>query len=125
MVAPPLVDSRLDDGRRLIEDLDQNGFDVKAALWYYFVEPGEWRLLIASSMVPSEGPRKAYKRLQGLLPKDSAIELRNISLVSPNDEQISLLRQVIRTGPGITNLHFVGTTINGVFIPDAFIYRLN
>jgi hypothetical protein len=52
------------------------------------------------------------------------LSLQNISLVSPNDDLVKLLKAAIKTGPGVSNIRFTGNVINNVFIEDAYIYRV-
>lgn len=122
-----LVDDDMEAGKALLKKLDKTKFDVKAALWFYMPDPEEWRLILASPTVDAEGPKKAYEKvqsqLQGSGQKDK-LSLQNISLVSPRDNLIKLLKSAIKTGKVISNIRFTQNVINGVFIEDAYIYRL-
>ena len=122
MVAAPLVEPFIEAGRKLVEALDRASFPIEAAVWRYFPDASEWRLVIASKLVDQVGPRETYKTLQPLLGTD--LSLRDVSVVSPQDDFVRLLRKAIRTGPGISSIRFTGNTIDGVFIEDALIYRL-
>jgi len=125
MVAPSLVDSKIDAGRRLIEELDQSEFPVSAALWLFREEAINWRLILASSLVDAYGPRETYRRLQRILLKlPDSIGLSEIQVVGPQDELIQLLRVALKTGPALSGIRFTGNTINGVYIDDAYIYRI-
>ncbi len=53
----------LSDGRRVVDELRRQNFPIKAAFWYYFEEARQWRLVIISSHVQTEGPRSAYRKL--------------------------------------------------------------
>ena len=125
MVAPTLVDERIDAGRRLIEQLDAHDFKVDSALWLFLSEPAEWRLLIASELVDTIGPRRTYEALQRTLNESQIpLALKEISLVKPEDGLVRDLRSAITTGPGMPSIRFSGNTINGTFIEGALIYRL-
>jgi hypothetical protein len=123
----PLVDQSIDEGRRVIEALDRSGFEVQSAFWFYVPASHKWLLYIVTPVVDALGPRDAYARVQKLLfeifPRRE-ISLKDISLLSPQNELVQLLRVVVRTGPGISGIRFTRNTINGVFIPDAYIYRV-
>ncbi|HEX8203659.1 MAG TPA: hypothetical protein VF590_24495 [Isosphaeraceae bacterium] len=61
MAQEPLVEGQIDDGRKLIERLSQNQFDVTAAFWAKDREDGQWLLYIASKVVDDKGLLAAYK----------------------------------------------------------------
>lgn len=111
----------------LIQTLDVSKFQLSGALWFYLTESENWRLLLVSPLVDTAGLRSCYKVIQsviGDMPKDFGISLENISVLSPRDRLIQLLKIAIRTGAGISTIRFTGNSINGVFIEDALIYRL-
>ena len=109
--------------------LDEINFEVKGALWFYLSEPKEWRLIFASPAVDKNGPKEAYEKVQSQLEKlkqkqPYELSLDNVSLVSPSDNLIKLLKSAIKTGPGISDIRFTRNVINNVFIEDAYIYRV-
>jgi hypothetical protein len=122
-----LVEKYIEDGKKLINGLDEKGFRLDAALWFYLTDSDEWRLLLASPFVEKEGPRKSYNVIQSVLEglsPPSAISLKDISIVSPNYNLIQLLKIAIRTGPGISDIRFTRNVINNTLIEDAYIYRI-
>ena len=131
MVKPTLVDADMKAGEALLSKLDEIKFDVRAAFWFYMPDSEEWRLIFASPAVDKKGPKEAYEKVQSQLPKlkeefeqDYELSLQNISLVSPNDDLVKLLKAAIKTGPEVSNIRFTGNVINNVFIEDAYIYRV-
>ena len=127
MVSSTLVEDKIKDGEALLRELDNAGVEVKAAFWFYMSEPDEWRLKIAMPLVDSQGPRAAYVRIQEAIFETTeklALALSEISVVSPKDQLVKLLKPVIRTGRGISGIRFSRNTINGTFIEDAYIYRI-
>lgn len=122
-----MVDRDIESGRRLIEVLDRSRFVLNGALWFYFATR-EWRLLLVSTLVDKIGPKRCYTVIQSAiedLPQDFRISLERISVLSPNDNLVRLLKIAIHTGGGISTIRFTRNTINGVFIEDALIYRLS
>jgi len=122
-----LVDKDKKDGRKLIEALDKSKFNLKGALWFYLGDSREWRLLLVSPLVDTAGPSSCYRVIQSVIedmPRDFGISLERISVLSPKDNLIRLLKVAIHTGKGISTIRFRRNTINGVFIEDALIYRL-
>ncbi len=123
-----LVTGDIEEGRRLVQDLMDAKFPVQAALWLYLSDTDEWRLMVASQVVDQKGPREAYKKIQSILARlspPSGIALKDISVLSPQDELIQLLGKAIRTGSRLANIRFTRNTINGTFIEDAHIYLLS
>jgi len=117
----------MEDGKRLIEELDKLEFPILAALWFYFPESDEWRLIIATPLIDEMGPLEAYTLLQSKLEKLKSlteITLKDITIISPKDDLIKSLRIAIHTGSGISGIRFTGNTINQVYINDAYIYRV-
>jgi hypothetical protein len=122
-----LVKELIDDGKRIIEALDATNFDVKAAMWFYQTDTGEWQLIIASPYLDNSGPIRAYEFVQNKMATISpapGIKIKNIALKSPQDELIKLMRIAIRTGHAISGIRFTQNVINNVLIEDAFIYRM-
>lgn len=122
-----LVEKDVEEGKRLIEALDNAGFQVRAVLWFYLAESDEWRFVVASPLVERKGPKEAYAFVQTVLAQllpPSGISLEEISVVSPEYDLIRLLKTAIQTGPGISGIRFTRNTINNTFIEDAYIYRM-
>jgi len=127
MDKPTLVDADMKAGEALLNKLDETEFDVKAALWFYMSDPEEWRLILASPIVDSDGPKKAYEKIQSELhglDQGYELSLQNISLISPSDNLVKVLKSAVKTGKKISHIRFTRNVINGVFIEDAYIYRL-
>jgi hypothetical protein len=121
-----LVDKSIEQGKRLLEILDDKELDTKAALWFYYPESEEWRLILALPMVDKNGTKASYGRIQSILSKESSLSdlsLRDISVASPNDKLITLLSKAIQYD-GNEGIDFSGNTINGTYIEKAYIYRL-
>lgn len=116
----------IDTGRRLTRALEGPPFSASASLWLYMPEASEWRLVIGTPLVDKKGPIQAYGELQKVLQKEQiTLDLRHVSLVSPQDSLIGLLRKALRTGPQMAEVRFTGNTIDNVYIEDAYIYRIS
>ena len=113
-------------GRAVVEALDAANLSIGAAFW--FLAPGEtsWRLVVASQLVAALGPRAFYKKVDKVLRKVAppTVPIDSINALPLNHPLVSLLRSALQTGPGLSGIRFVGNVINGVLIPDAYIYRL-
>jgi len=127
MDKPTLVDADMKAGEALLSKLDEIEFNVKAAFWFYVQDSEEWRLIIASPIVDKDGQKKAYETVQSQLQELNGcyeLSLRNISLVSPGEKLIKALKSVFKLDKAISPIRFTRNVINGMFIEDAYIYRL-
>lgn len=121
-----LVEKDINEGKELIEAIDEASITLQAALWIYLSESDEWRFMIALPMIDQIGPKKTYTYIQSILVKNEhlGISLKDISIVSPNHNLIKVLKMVISTGPGIQGIRMKRNMVNNVFIEDAYIYRI-
>jgi len=124
-----LVDKNIEDGKILLEALERTLAPLTGALWFYITDSDEWRLFLVSPLVDDKGPKRTYALIQSVMARFEpplGIPLKHISVLSPHNKLIQLLRTAIRTGPtDISEIRFTHNTINNVFIDDALIYRLS
>lgn len=128
LVKEALLNEMILAGADLIERLEKARFSVKAALWLYLPESGTWRLIIASPEVGLLGPKKAYKKIQTVvahMPLDvPRISLNEITVMEVNDALIASLKTSLKLSNGSAGLRLTKTVLNGLFIEDAYIYRM-
>ena len=128
VVSNTLSQEMIKAGESLVAKLDKLRFIIDAALWFYLPEEQVWRLVIASPEVGVLGPQKAYKQVQnalGKLDEDQVkIPLKDITVVDTKDTLINLFGRAMKTGRGISGIRFSRSSINGVPIEDAYIYRM-
>ena len=112
-------------GKEIVRALDASGFLVRSAFWFYIPDGEEWRLILATPKVDELGPRGAYATAQQVLRTlPGKIEFEHITLVSPNDPLVKLLRVAVGTPPdALADIRFTKNVINNVLIEDAYIYR--
>jgi len=128
MVDSTLTEEMITTGKALIMKLDDSNVQPDAAFWFYFPDIQEWKLVLAEVKVGNQGPKQVYRKIQSIISKFSDelgdISLNQITLAKPDAPIVKLLRVAIRTGTGISGIRFKKNVINGVFIDDAYIYRL-
>lgn len=127
VVKETLSDSMIEMGKRLVLALDQEISQINAAYWLYY-DNNIWRLFFVSKEVLTDGTKKVYKKVQFVLSKEKTIkiDLKDISVVGPNDFFYNLLHIAINTpNRSIVGIRFTHNTINGFFIDDAYIYRMS
>lgn len=104
-----LSESRVKQGRRLVESLDRSGLvTVEAALWFYFSDSDYWRLVLSIKDSTSIGTAETYRRIQRVIadqPRDDGefpeIKLRDVTIAesdSPIVAALSSLRPHLETG---------------------------
>jgi len=126
MVVDKLTLIMIHEGKRLVEELDESGNAVDAALWFFFPEPEEWKLVISLPELADAGPKAGYGVIQGELEKleEPQIGLQDIRLGRRNSQIVGLMRTVAKTGSEIRGIRVSKTVVDGHLIDDAYIYRL-
>ncbi len=126
LVTESLSDSMMKAGAKLVERLDAQNAELKSAFWLYFSEEKSWKLVLASPLVDSLGPRVYYKKIVDInkASKDEeTISLNDIGVSNTSNQIVQLIKFAVSTGTGISGLRFSRSTINGFFIEDSYIYR--
>ncbi len=127
MAKETLVNEYIEETINLLTELDNIGFPVDAALWYYQSDSEEWQFLIATNLVDDIGKIATYKQIFDFIKSKKLLKYtpyRKITVISPSDPLISILRLAIVTGPSLARIRFQNNFINNVYIEDALIYRL-
>ena len=127
MVERALNDKLIEDGRKLVEQLDKSKAKLDSAFWLYVPDSESWRLVLDFQDIEKRGPKDAYRVVQQALGTVSpgSLTLDDVAVAKPDFPILKLLRIVIKTGPGIGSIRFTSNVINGHLIEDAYIYRLN
>jgi hypothetical protein len=131
-----MVSEQTESGKRLIEALAADGFDVRVAFWAKPTEEGRWILYLASPFVDEKGPAAAYRHVFAVLQKmpDLWIEPEGVSVIGLNDSLAEAALAVTKPKipdspfavrnpkpyPGMT--WFGGSSLGGVSIDGAYIY---
>ena len=129
MVKTSLVETDIADGRRLIAALNQINahFHVQAAFWLYRPEAMEWRLIVATPLVDQRGPFSTYSDIQGTLRTIApplSISMQDISVVSPNDKLVRVLKKAAHIPPGAPGVRFGRSRVDDTYVEDAYMYRV-
>lgn len=127
MVKTSLVESDIAEGRRLINDLKKvwSHFQVQAAFWLNRPDVMEWRLYLATPLVDQRGPFSTYTDVQNVLrTTPSSISMQEISVVSPNDKLVKVVKNAAPIPPGAPGIRFGRTRLEDTYIEDAYVYRV-
>ena len=126
MASSELVDADIRAGRDVIAELVDAGIPLRAASWFHAPEFEDWRLMLATSLVRTEGPLAAYKRVTRELARHESTEhfpLSQLWLVDDKDPRIHALSKFMRATSG-SEVRLKDCQVHGFFIPGALIYGL-
>jgi hypothetical protein len=130
MVEEYLTKEMINVGEFFVRKLDEHDLKPNAAFWLFMPESEKWKLVVAEASVRTLGPKKIYEKIQQILGESpdafrGLLSLEDVTLAKPDDPIIALLHAAIHTGPDISGIRFKNNVINGTFIEDAYIYRMN
>jgi hypothetical protein len=124
-----LVESRVADAIQLLQRLDAVGEGPTLAVWYYYEDVDDWRLIFAGPVYDSLLPKQeaaAYKKLAEALASASisSLSVSDLKILATTSPLALALRLLIRTPPQATaRAYFSNTTLNGIFIKEMIILR--
>jgi hypothetical protein len=110
-------------GRELIRSLAQNGVPIDRAFWYFFPDSEEWRLVIETPLVRTDGPIATYSRVDSILESmrpRPPLQLSDITVVASADQYLGDRRRARADRPGLRVLDSPEGT--GVRVRGAYIY---
>ena len=122
-----LVNPDYENGRRVLEALDEAGFSIRTAFWAYFGDAQEYRLVFVTAQVDRQEPRKAYRAVQDALSsKNIPIPLRQIVLLSPHHALARLAQAAVDVGRGAAfgpGPYLVSGGSDNVSVDSRYVYR--
>lgn len=119
MAEEPLVEGEIQDGRALVRDLDAAGVPIVGAFWFYMTDVRRWKLIIVSDRAKS-GARDLYVEALKL---KSPIDLAKVEFVPPSSAIFKALGSIFNVR-GLGSLRVSQSMFNGVYVDDAYVYRL-
>ncbi len=128
VVRDHLTNEMIVAGDRLIKYLDKALAKIKASFWLLFPEK-DWKLVLVSPLIKSLGPKEIYKRIQNYEnqadPDEEIIPITNIWIMTEDNEIAHSLNYFVKTHDNISNIRLSKNVLNGHFIEDLYIYRVN
>lgn len=124
-----LVESQVGEAVALIQKLDAEGAAPTFAVWYFYDDVDEWRLILAGpvfdALLPKQEPIAYRKVVEAVASASlSSLAISDIKLVRTDSHLPKALRFLIGTGPNnVVRAHFTDTTLNGIFIKEMVILR--
>jgi hypothetical protein len=126
VVATVLVGADLAVGETIYHKLKEDTeLVLRAAMWWFDLDAGEWRYFVAADYVSQHGPRAAYLRIHNLLSNAQVpLPLSRIVVVAPDNQRLQILRRTFKfTAPRPMNLTLQNVDIPGLHIEGAHIYN--
>jgi hypothetical protein len=119
-----LVESRIEDGQRLIDQLVRDGFPVRVAFWVKTSEEGDWFFFLGSPEVDFEKPGDAYGKVYVSLSKvpDCSISLSEIKLVNGTNPVARAAVALRDRHKGMVPTRFHGKRLGNLAVEEAYIY---
>jgi hypothetical protein len=128
LVSGVLTQEMILAGGSLVKSLDAAKLKAKVALWLFLPDICTYRLCLALIEVRTSGPKAIYKKIGAIekkAPKDTPrIGIKDIAVMDDQSPLIIPFRYALRTGDGIHGIRFSRNSVNGLYIEDAYIYRV-
>ncbi len=124
-----LVEPKIRESLELTRLLDGTSCSPQKALWYYYDDVDEWRLILAGSHFDELLPQQelaAYKEVATTYSSADfeSIQLSEIKIMRTDEPILKVLSGIVRTGPSsLSQIRFSNTTINQIFISEMLIIR--
>lgn len=129
LVKEPLTKEMIEFGAEFMRRLDETGLDIRACLWRYLEELNKWRFVIADPSIRAKGAKRVYKIIQSVIskmPEDQPkVSLMDISALETEEPLIFGLKQLAKSKRDLSGKRVSREFVNGQFIEDAYIYRMN
>ncbi len=120
---------KIELGKTVLELLDKKGVNPSSFLWFYLSNSNSWRLVISADIYNNKDIKECYKSFIEQFGSESVVKeigLSNITITSSSDNLLNVFKMAIRTDKkSISGIRFTSNVINGVFIEDAYVYRLS
>jgi hypothetical protein len=124
-----LVETQISDSVALIKALESAGFGPASAIWHYFPDACQWRLLLGGprfdDLLP-KAERRAYQHLAEALSAApvQSLTIAQVKLVRTDHALLQVAKFLIRTPPdAFVRAHFQDCVVNGIFVKEMLIVR--
>jgi hypothetical protein len=121
-----LVSYDIENGKEVIDALDQDGKGPNVALWAKLPDYENWRLVIASDRLDQSSSRTGYSEINAALEK-AGIPIRRepaIFLRPMDNPMIQALRAVFASASDTYGMRLGGQMFGDKYLEDAFVYRI-
>jgi hypothetical protein len=126
MDSVPLVENKIDAGRRLLDRLGEKGIVVRAACWVKPVDRDRWSLYIATPSVKERDTLPAYRQINPVLRSlgDDWITSSDVVVVGEEHPLVQDARDVLRHFPHRTPIGSPRFLLGGIPVEGLYVYPL-
>jgi hypothetical protein len=127
MVKTILVGPDLALGKDILRTLDASDFPVSVALWLLQKRRSDdWELVLATPLRDKLGAHEAYLRLIKALSAEGPTALGDVPIRLESNRRpfIRALRKTFGKTASVEGMRLGGHTIGGIWIDDAYVYRI-
>jgi hypothetical protein len=119
-----LVESQIDNGRRLLDRLREEGVAVRAACWVKPFDEDRWTLYIATPSVDEKGKLEAYRQLTPALRSlgDAWVTSSDVTLVGGEHPIARDALEVLRRFPHKAPIRSPRSLLGGVPVEAVYVY---
>jgi len=114
-------------GHIFVQALDDMSLSPRAAMWVFNSDTDTWKLWIVPNKAETD-KRIFYRKISSIVSRHrkelGGIDAADVELVSDNHPAIEALGQFMRM-EGLGSAHFTGNRLNGFFLPDGIVLRMN
>lgn len=106
--------------------LDSLDVPVDFVAWTYSEDDQDWRLIIATPLIETEGRTTTYERIRQVIAEDPWLDpgVGRVVLVSPDDPGVLRFREMAKTpAAGDIAVHGERGVIRGRSIDDSYVYN--
>ncbi|MFQ2706695.1 hypothetical protein ACK3ZA_07430 [Aeromonas caviae] len=125
----PLVDGLIFDSFAFILGLDALDSSPSLAVWYFYEDADDWRLIIAGPNFDKFLPKQealAYQKVSEAISHSNlqSLSISLVKLIRTDDALSKALGFLVGTPPdGFTRASFTNTSLNGIFIKEMIVLR--
>jgi hypothetical protein len=121
-----LTPTDLDFGKRLTEALKVSHFPFRGVFWLYDDQSDDWQLIVVTPLVDQNGRRHAYLELTRVTTGLSGDDFKQtkITVMSPESPLFKALSGVFAQAASVEGARLRYTTVNGIVIPEAYLYEI-
>lgn len=130
MASVALVEAEIVAGRELYLALrDDPALSVTATFWHFDVDACEWRLMIATPLVRTKGPKAAYRRIASIAKKHNqsgSVPLNRIVAIDSQHPTLIHLRKFMgHPTREPRNNSYSHCVFNGMLVEGLYLYQMD
>src|SRR5262245_15616266 len=121
-----LVDNRIEEGQRLLDQLEEKGIAVRAACWVKPTDLDRWVLYIATPIWDEKGPLEAYRKLTPVHQSlgNDWLTSSDVTLVGEKHPMVKDAQEILRRFPHRAPIQSPLSLLGGIPVEYVYVYPL-